>query len=111
MYSLVTTMQIMMPNKDTLAKDLTLSDKEALAFKLGWDAALCNLWFDVKEVLPQTDHDVLVLTKKGKAFVNRLYIPTNYKGERLPNCKPEWKGSRSVKDSIIAWMEIPIYRI
>ena len=96
-----------MPNRDELAKGSTFSEKEELAFKLGWDAALYNIWFDVRDVLPQTDHDVLVLTKKGKAFVNKMYIPTNGYGKAIPNCKPEWKGSSSTKASIIAWMEIP----
>lgn len=65
-------------------------------------------WTSVNVALPNVDTPVLVVTKNGNYIVTKLYQPYNSKGKPIGNIS--WKGSSTLRDSIIAWMYIPEFK-
>lgn len=65
------------------------------------------LWHKISDCLPPVGKTVIVLTSNNKIAVSLMYIPKDSKGNIISE-KPEWKGSSSFTDSIIAWMDVPV---
>lgn len=62
-------------------------------------------WISIEKRLPPVGTKVLVKTKNGNCLVSSMYIPTDCKGTVLG--EKQWKGSGTLKDSIVMWMPIP----
>lgn len=66
-------------------------------------------WHDLRKNpndLPEIDDAVIAMTKNGKYVINKMNYPTDCHGTFLSN-RAEWNGSYNVRESIIAWMELP----
>ena len=69
-------------------------------------------WHDLRknpDDLPEIDDTVIAMTKNGKYVINKMDYPTDCHGTLLSN-RAEWNGSYNVRESIIAWMELPQFK-
>lgn len=62
-------------------------------------------WISIEKRLPPVGTKVLVKTKNGNCLVSSMYVPTDCKGTVLG--EKQWKGSGTLKDSIVKWKPIP----
>lgn len=67
-----------------------------------------SAWTMVDNALPDVDIPVLVATKNGNYTITKLYQPCDCKGKPIGNIT--WKGSSTLRDSIVAWIYIPKFK-
>lgn len=62
-------------------------------------------WVSLNDRLPEVGEKIIVVTKNHKYLLTEMYIPKDCKGNILG--EKEWHVSSAVRDSIVAWMNIP----